>query len=1159
MLYNSDGQIDYTPVQQMRDDLTATMRSVKDTIAMSFQQLNMTLSSMNGTLRNMASYTPNVGVPQISNMLPSQNTPYLGAMSNPMAGYLASAGGFDLTGVSSQRPFNISSMEFYRQRENELMHRTGVLGAGLATDVVSGTAAGIGFGAISTLAKAKKWGTLASFGAPILGSMAAGLIVSPWTSAVETESQNFARDAASMQRLGSRFNGTGLSYSSARDMSGWLNTSALRESRSQRWDSTLLGSEGYRDLTMTGLASGLFSGNNTNDLKKQIESAAQLVRFLSGVMNSSDVKESINALMQMKQMGVNPLMATGVIQGLGRSAFGYGASSGMSAGQMMNMGLGIGAHVAGATGLPGVLGMRYGMAGMPMALSMERMGFLNATDMSKLGGAQGAATQYALGMANAAQHPAFGGMLAAAFMGPNGTLSQNRMVGGGYFGMMGAAMTNVMSPGRMAMYLTGKDNILGQISQTNDYSNPINDMMRSAMSPILQASGAKGRNERTSMIAVMLQQMGVAPTLEAGKMMASDILYPEHSRRELALRDAQVSAGRAAERRGQYSFGAGVGRFRRGVNTAIESFYNDVVLSPAHALTRGASDLFGDTDLARRTDADLVRLQAYNPEALTRESSSSLTGGPSRVSTGTLEDYYDTNYNRTTRGGWYMPGWTSNATKVMGDSLDAFQRYTTYGDYYNQKTGNINVLGRAKSLGFVLDPTEYKNSSQYGKIGGGAEFVANKLNRDKLLSDLAGGMSTQTATEQLRKALGTNNLSKSAAAIEHQLLQSGKLNENRQALAAYSRGRSGPGISAATLLANNPEALAVAKAIEERYTDPTQFESIMKMSAPGSSEMELAEAMRITGLGSKDLSSISSDLLKTPASKADYDALEALIMDINSPRRGRRGISGTRESRLSMLADIQNPVLQKYAEQILKSGDTSQFSGMGKGAISASIEQAMSSYASNAANAQFDFTAENVWGIRDADQRKALRASMVGMNSGNIAKQLSGMDLSMSPALQDLRDTASDIARVTNKYRGRTLGSLRQNERIEVEDAFKTRIDFTNNASRSIEEEGKRVTGVATVMAGVTATEEIHKRDTKLESTVIKVGSQSAIAVVMFQPEAKEVQQLTANGRAMTNTYIDTTTGLAVDPKGRPVKPTDTGSNTTKTPNNPTDQFRYDN
>ena len=100
-----------------RDELTTTLRSFRDTLSISLQNLNLTLSSMTNAVRNMgqkASGVYNFMNPQ-GNYIPANNQGiYAGGLSNPMQGFLSNASTFDL--MSSQRPYNVDPYEFYAQR-----------------------------------------------------------------------------------------------------------------------------------------------------------------------------------------------------------------------------------------------------------------------------------------------------------------------------------------------------------------------------------------------------------------------------------------------------------------------------------------------------------------------------------------------------------------------------------------------------------------------------------------------------------------------------------------------------------------------------------------------------------------------------------------------------------------------------------------------------------------------------------------------------------------------------------------------------------------------------------------------------------------------------------------------------------------------------------
>ena len=724
---NSQPREDYGSAASLRDDLSRTLMSLRDSFSTSMQTLSLTLASMNNTLRNMA---PNgsSNMPSFSNFLPSMGNNFTGSMSQPMAGYLSTASGTDMMGFNP-KPFNVSGMEFYKQREMEMRYRTAPMALGVGVDVANAGSMYAAYKAANVASRVMKLGTMKAMGLSMAAGMGVSMAVGIPLGAIERESENYSSDAAMFARQGGRFSGNQMSHGQSLNMSSWLNTAGNREMHGTGWDATRLGTEGYRDLASTGLAAGLFHGQNTDQLKKQIESAAGVVRFLAGVMGSTDVKEAIQAIVQLKTLGFNPVANSSFARQLGKSAFGLGQITGISSQQMLGMGIGIGQSVQQATGVNGLLGMRYGMQGYANSQMLERSGVLNFADIALLGGHEGAAQRYAMGMANATQNPAFGGMLTAAMMGPNGNLNGSLNTRGGYFGMMGAAQENIMSPGRFAMWQVNQPNLQSQLGQIRSDNDPILGMIQSAISPIVQASGAKGRQERTAMSAMIIaRQLGV--DLATAKSIATMAEYPEFTRRREAAARGAISRGEGAETRNRYTLGSRAGQFGDNIGRSFSDIYAGFT-EGVHGMSNTLEEWTGDSALKSRADFDALSSQAFDP-AMLRNDAIKFTGGHRRSSdTSRPSDEMWQNYVDHKHQVGFLPSWLDNKTKAYADQLEAYDKQTNYKSYYeNNVKGNLGgVSGLAGKLGLKRDNIgrEYQRSNFNGKIGGGLEFVRSLL------------------------------------------------------------------------------------------------------------------------------------------------------------------------------------------------------------------------------------------------------------------------------------------------------------------------------------------------------------------------------------------------------------------------------------------------
>ena len=128
-------------MDSVRDELGNTLRSVRDTLAISFQTLNLTLSSINNTMRSISSNMASNSIMNfMSNRDPSvvpagvHTSSFLGSMSNPMANAIGGSSTWDL--LSMRKPFNVSSYEWSQQLNRELGYRA----TGIGTDMAFGMA-----------------------------------------------------------------------------------------------------------------------------------------------------------------------------------------------------------------------------------------------------------------------------------------------------------------------------------------------------------------------------------------------------------------------------------------------------------------------------------------------------------------------------------------------------------------------------------------------------------------------------------------------------------------------------------------------------------------------------------------------------------------------------------------------------------------------------------------------------------------------------------------------------------------------------------------------------------------------------------------------------------------------------------------------------------
>ena len=504
-----------------RDELTTTLRSFRDTLSISLQNLNLTLSSMTNAVRNMgqkASGVYNFMNPQ-GNLIPGNNQGiYAGGLSNPMQGFLSNASTFDL--MSSQRPYNVDPYEFYAQRN---LHRTGAVASLMANSGL--TAASLGMGAVAgnmfanKMAKVPLIGRLPKFALGMGGMMGAGLLLDPLVEKLGAETQSYIADTTALKRMSTKF-GNEFTFNQAGRVSSGIRSMAYNEAMQSTGYDTVLGQDGYRNMLMKGLQNNLFHGSSPEELKKQMEQGAKVVRLLTGILGSKDINETMDSIAKIKGMGVNLMNNPKLALNLSTNAFKYGATMGMSGSAVMGMAAMGAQNTFGAYGLPAFGGINPFMRSMALAHEMEKRHMLSAAEVAGAGGHQGLAQNYTAGLAAMMKSGQIGDM----FLASGGQ-------GNGYFGMLGNATKNLVgSPYKMAAFMNNKTNSWAKLMENDQGEKGIIGTLRKAVyqMPFMQGNVSHGNQFEMAQAHVrqILQSMG-GPTDDATvKMFATKIVYP---------------------------------------------------------------------------------------------------------------------------------------------------------------------------------------------------------------------------------------------------------------------------------------------------------------------------------------------------------------------------------------------------------------------------------------------------------------------------------------------------------------------------------------------------------------------------------------------------------------------------------------------------------
>ena len=569
-----------TPGNQLSAELKDAMRSFRDSLAFSFQTLNLTLSSLNQTVSTVGTKLGRM-TPDTNDLSRNQYVQvgtkgvYLGAMSPNMANYIGNNSFGSI--FSHYSPSNISPLEFYTERARELAMRNSNMavaaGTGLAEELVNYGASmwagrkmlgAMGIGTKGLFGEMGAW----MLGAPIgtAASVALGMITDP----VLEYATRHNRDVASMRRMSPRI-GNGFDLRQSQLAIGGLERLALRDTLTTNSLQPRMGLEGFREMTMMGLQSNMFKGSSADDLLKQVETASHVVKFLMGVMNSKDVRETMTVIKQMKDMGINVFQAKGFAQSLGMDAMGYSRTLGVDSASLVETAANMSLAAYGQFGNPAFVGMRPAMRNLAYMQEMEKRGIMSAADLAAGGGAQNIAarmTAVTAGMKNSwtvgmpvlyAGWDGGTGFSAGQF---NQSFNQ-----GGYFGALQSATSNMLSGGinRMTHAMMNKNNIMASAASLKE-GKVLDQAMRGMLEElVLQQPGMQDWSApleyRISNAAYTIKQLsasnfGVELDDAAAKALARDILQPQigtnieynkQMRQKQALFE-YVSAGRGVGR-----------------------------------------------------------------------------------------------------------------------------------------------------------------------------------------------------------------------------------------------------------------------------------------------------------------------------------------------------------------------------------------------------------------------------------------------------------------------------------------------------------------------------------------------------------------------------------------------------------------------------------
>lgn len=383
----------------LQNQLSSVMRSFKDELSFNLQSLNLTLSGLSSSMNNLngkiGALGPNVAGRYVESGLNSGA--FLGYNSINYANYspLGQRTNGLFNAVMQQnfgtsylrRPFNVTPQEYYMGsdiRRNQL-GTTGM--ASMMSSVLPGV---IEMG--GSLGGAALGATIGSAILPgvgtFVGSMLGGWAGSTFAQSVNTATNNYIDQAQMFQRMSGRFGSRPFTWREALNTSRGLQRLSYEEVMRTNIMDSRLGYSGYRDIAMMGLQGGIFQGNNSSELLNQIRELGEVVKIMSAALGSPDVKNTMDAIIQMKNMGLNtsrPGMGS-YMQTLSNNAFGYGFSNSMSAEQMLKVGMQIAQSGFGSNGIPAAVGVNLGMQTQAFVNELEKRKLLSAVNIASGGG-----------------------------------------------------------------------------------------------------------------------------------------------------------------------------------------------------------------------------------------------------------------------------------------------------------------------------------------------------------------------------------------------------------------------------------------------------------------------------------------------------------------------------------------------------------------------------------------------------------------------------------------------------------------------------------------------------------------------------------------------------------------------------------------------------
>lgn len=710
------------PASKAQSDLTGTLRSFRDSLAFSFQTLNLTLSSMTQTMTNIGTKIGSLVSSSSTSIFPGANsqwvqtgTPglYTGSLSQA---YQQFSGANNLTGLLfANQQYNINPNEFWLERNTDIATRMSSVGvstlgavASEGTGLVTGSLAGKYLGAKLGLGN----GVLGSVGRFAMGTpigmgatLAANLIIDP---AVQAAIQH-NKDSAALTRMSARFRSPFTLRESQRAVSGIEDLAYNEILNTTRIDSRL-DMSGFRDITMMGLQGNMFQGTTPEQLVKQISSASNVVKFLTGVLGSKDVQETMQTVKQLKDMGLNSFQNFSAIQAIGNDAFSYGRSLGIQSSTLLSAAASMSSVAFGQHGNPAFVGMRPAMRNIAFTSELEKRNMLTPAEIAAGGGVQAISGRLLSTQANLLNNGAIGGaMLYAGWNGAQGFNLQQYQAAignGGFWGSIGQAAQNITRGGlaSIAKSLTEKNNIIASAAENGSLDKLLEIQLQNSLDiPLQMLPKNASIEDKVAMAALYLTQLDPSIDMSTAKAIAMKVINPR----------VQATVDRRAQE--QYHLGGmefskenrGFGRLTDEIGENVEKGFarikHNVIQRPARAIADAVTNTF---DFSYQAQGALNQMPINSTDMEFYASAvDSLRRNPYRIPQQAQfnnADYVDAVDRLANRGtiGETLRGWAANGNMLLSAALnglgitDEYKDGTFIGKDYNMLTDAMFVGSR---------------------------------------------------------------------------------------------------------------------------------------------------------------------------------------------------------------------------------------------------------------------------------------------------------------------------------------------------------------------------------------------------------------------------------------------------------------------------------